>query len=183
MTPFERTAQETHALQLKTSEQTYDLSSKLTTWLIAGNGAGLVITLNAIISGTRCETSVLQESLTWFFWGLTLAFCAALVTYVTATVLTFLLGRVKQSVDSVATNDFYARELTEQGIDDTAMRSQIDGTVVDLNRHVASLRRYYWAIGVIGVMYLASIACFVVAVGKPIIVRQDALATCVAARK
>lgn len=56
--------------------------ARISTWLIVGNGAGLVFTFNAAVNGTTCPLSLVRTALASFVLGLVAAYVGVVCSHV-----------------------------------------------------------------------------------------------------
>jgi hypothetical protein len=89
---------------------------RLASWLVIGNAGAMVLALNAVVNGTRCDTQRLAELVAWFAAGLILAFAASAVSYLIALRSNFLLGRSVAMITALETNTFFIEKLKSEGV-------------------------------------------------------------------
>ncbi|MBR7618572.1 hypothetical protein JKL49_04160 [Phenylobacterium sp. 20VBR1] len=116
--PLESDAERAFELLKQTTEHGVRQGVQLGTWLVVGNGGGLVLTMQAIIqTNSSAATHLLQPAAYSFALGVVLAFSAAIITYVAWIAAVSWMTLRYDGLAGIAAADFIEREgvIIEEG--------------------------------------------------------------------
>jgi hypothetical protein len=149
---------------------------QISTWLVAGNAAALVIAFNAVIQGSTCEIGMIREATWWFAGGLGLAFAANIASYFGALGSLRFLTHVNTLAEAMYVNQFHIREFEALKAPTDFHQTQYDeagGKLADAKQ------RWMWLGPMVSLLlFSGSIICFASGATMPFRGAGDRLAAC-----
>lgn len=171
MTPAERTSDWIRGFHKQLAEQMNALAMRITTWLMLGNAAALVLIFKTILENPASNRSLLTTAAWYFVAGLTTAFLGAATNYLTSLAGMMLVGKLAGLIDQVAVNEYYISKLESEGIEvpeDAPLQLGIQQAQDQLERFQRWLPRLWLAFWAVVLLYLASAALFAAGIIVPL---------------
>lgn len=171
MTPAERTSEWIRGFHKQLAEQMNALAVRITTWLMVGNAAALVLIFKTILENPASDRSMLTSAAWYFVAGLTTAFFGAAANYLTSLAGLTLVGKLSGLVDRLAVNEYYISKLESEGIEvpaDAPLQTGIDEAQDELEKYQRLLPRLWLVFWVVVLLYLASAGFFAAGIIVPL---------------
>lgn len=171
MTPAERTSEWIRGFHKQLAEQMNALAMRITTWLMVGNAAALVLIFKTILEDPASNRSSLTTAAWYFVAGLTTAFLGAAANYLTSLAGLTLVGKLSGLIERLAVNEYYISKLESEGIevpDDAPLQTGITQSQEELEKYERWLPRLWLVFWAVVILYLASAAFFAAGIIVPL---------------